>query len=83
MLASADTLDDDSDLAASLARARRLAQKSSALAASMDDDTDVLDQGAKRLRTVLAAVQPKEVRPTSQCPQPHVRPPPLLTPTMV
>ena len=66
-----DLLEDDADLAASLARARRVAQKSTAQASEMDDgETDVLDVGAKRIRAVLTtdkAFVPKEVPCTCPC----------------
>ncbi len=59
-----DLLNDDADLTASLARARRVAQKTQALLATAEGDEDALDTGASRINTLLKsdqAFQPKKV----------------------
>jgi hypothetical protein len=65
-----DLLNDDADLTASLARARRVAQKTQALLATAEGDEDALDTGASRINTLLKsdqAFQPKKVRCDDAC----------------
>lgn len=54
-----DVVDDDADLVASLARARRVAQKSNAMA---DDDEDQSDLGAQRIRAMIKSSAAADAR---------------------